>query len=268
MPFKVSFFSTQQSTLQGGWSENFWSSKLDLPACITAAQALRTKLDNLHGDQTVTPYIRISDSATFRDVKLIEIPTTPVATLTLATTSDYPSTALLLKMTSAENYVTRQWIRGLPDNIIRESGRYRPVAAYLADFNAFIAVLTSGGNGWSMRVLDRTVPKKVVQNITAAGVVTVLAHGYAANAKVRISRAKGLTQANSVWRVTPVDADTFSLQGWVTDNPSPVYLGNGEVRLQTYVLKAIANVEVVRSSAHKTGRPFGLLGGRRRTRRT
>jgi len=266
MPFRVSYFFSQQTQRLGGWSENFWNSTTNQDTAFQKAADLVTPLRKLHGKTTVLRHYRVSNVDVFRQIDILNFSSTDNPDVTATTIADYPTTALGLKLVANPNYVVRQWIKGTWDSVIDAGGFYQPTATFVTNVNAFFAALTTGGNGWALRVLDRTVPSKVVRDITQAGSVTVLAHGYADNATVRISRAKGLTQANNRWRITVVDADTFSLQGWVAPAVNTPYQGNGIVRLQTYVYPAIGGGIVERATKRNVGRPFGLLSGRRTAR--
>jgi hypothetical protein len=268
MPFRVTYFNQVQQTLLGGWSENFWHGSPDLAVVISRAEALKPIIDQLHGQEVVLQSVRISDAANFRDVTILPGAAVSTATVTGANTTDYVTTSALLKVKSVDNYVTRQWIRGVRDSAVGFDGAWKPGGTYLTDWKKFLAEIAAASNGWSLRVLDRAVPKKIIQAITGAGVVTVPGHGYADNAIVRISRVKGDVRANKVWRIQRIDADTFSLIGWVALAVPIPYQGSGTVRLQTFIYKAITEAVVVRATSHKTGRPFGLLGGRRRVRKT
>lgn len=268
MPFKITYFFKLQMELEAGWSFSLFNNNTDIAPARAAALALLTPLDKLGGTQTIISNIRISDLTSFRSVSLLSTTITPDADLTQSNSSDYATTAVLLKVSGPGGYLARMWYRGVPDNIIRGAGRFNPTAAWLGYFSTMRGVLLSGSNQWSLRVLDKTVPKKIVQAVTQQGVCTVTGHGYATNSKVRISRGKGLTQINKVWRITSIDPNTFSLQGWVDPLVNTPYLGNATAQLQSPIFVPIVDVETVRASSHKTGRPFGLLGGRRRTRRT
>jgi hypothetical protein len=263
---RVTFFWAQNAEKKFGWSENFWSSLTDTGVVQTKALALRIALDNIHGSQTKCNDIRISVLGAARKVKLISIAGGPNANLTTPEVSDFPSTALQLRLTSAANDSTTQWIRGLQDRDVAKGGRKDLSADTVTAFAALKAVLISGSNGWAMRILDPNRALKVITGLTAAGEVNSVGHGFLVNDNVRISRVKGLIQANRIWRVSSVTANTFTLAGWVTENPSPVYLGGGIVSLQQYAFTAIAEVEAVRATSHKTGRPFGLAGGRPKRR--
>ncbi len=268
MAFKITYFFKLQMELEAGWSFSLFNNNSDLAPAAAAAQSLLTPLDKLGGTQTIITNIRISDLSSFRSVRLLSTTITPDPDLTKAQSSDYATTAVLLKLSGTNGYLARMWYRGVPDNIIRGAGRFNPTAAWLGYFSTFSGVLLSANQQWSLRVLDKLVPKKILQAATQQGVCTVTGHGYATNAKVRISRAKGLTQLNKVWRVTTIDANTFSLQGWVDPLVITPYLGNATVQLQSPIFVPITDIATVRASSHKTGRPFGLLGGRRRIRKT
>lgn len=269
MPFRVTFFWQQQSSKLGGWSENFWSSLSDVSSVQTAALALRTLMDNAKGAQVVCNTIRISDAATFRNVQNVLIPGASTIPTTPSNDADYPSTALQLKMKAAGNYSTTQWFRGIPDANVSNSGQYNPIPSYVSKISTIAAEITNSSKQWSVRVLDRTVLKKVVSNLApTTGIVTCTAHGYGpagTTLKVRIQGFASPKVANKVWRITVIDADTFQLNFWQSTS-GPVSGNNPTARAQVYTYIQVSGLEVVRATSHRTGRPIGLLGGRRRRR--
>lgn len=266
MPYHVSYFFKQNVGRIGGWSENYWNNLTDLPTVNTKAQAFLPVLRALHGRQSVCNHIRVSDAATFRVTEITLVPGDVNPEVLGTTFSDYPTTALGTLLGAAPSYKVRAWLKGTWDSIIDVGGFYDPGPNFTINVGAWAAHLTTGTNGWALRVIDRAQPLKVVRDITQAGVVTVLAHGYADNSRVRISRSKGLTQANALWRITVIDGDSFSLQGWVTPAVATPYQGNGTVRLQSYIYPSINSAKIERATKRNIGRPFGLLSGRRTTR--
>lgn len=269
MAFRVSFFFIQASGRIGGWSENFWSSLTDLTTCQVKAASLKNLLNNLTGAQAYCARYRISDANTFRNVITVELNTAgPQPVGSGNPDADYPSTALQLELRGAPNYKTNQWLRGLPDSVTTTSGTYNPPGYFLTAMSALIAELTSGSNQWSLNVLNVAVVPKLVSGLTNAGVVTCLGHGFATGARVRIKGFKGITGANRVWSITNLTVDTFSLNLYTPPVGFSVVPGTPTARLQTYIQPQISGGRVVRVTSHKTGRPTGLLGGRRRTRRT
>jgi hypothetical protein len=268
MPFRVSIFFAQQSDLSSGWSENFWNTSADLSAVKTVGNTLALALNTFHGNQSILTTMRISDPSKFRLVDITRYALAGTAPSRGNLSSDFPNTAGLLVLTGAGNYVTRQWIRGLPDGDIAFAGRWSPISGSVTAFGTVRGLLLSGSNGWALRRQDRTVPKKVIQAITQAGVVTVSTHGYNTNDRIRISRCKGTFAVNKVWQIVVIDANTFSLIGFVQPVIPAVYLGNGTSQLQSAVYVGITDAKIDRATSHKTGRPFGLASGRRRVRKT
>lgn len=265
MAFRVSFFWKQQADLLGGWSESFWNLGTDVGPVETAATNLRTRLNAVHGQQTLCTEIRISDVSQFRDVSILRFTTTPSPPGSV-NDSDYPGVGVQLKLKAAGNYIVRQTVRGTEDGDIRDGGRWKPRPATVIRFNALFAELTSAGNGWALRVQNRLIPKKVVSAITNAGVITVAGHGYATNDFVRITRAKGTYDVNHVWQIVVLDSNSFSLIGWVAPTDPAVYKGNGKAILQSKTFIQISNVTYVRAAARKPGRPFGLSIGKQKSR--
>jgi len=266
MPFRVSIFFAQQSDLLSGWSENFWNGATDLAPVKAAGNALALALNAFHGLQSVLTTMRISDPDRFRLVDITRFALSPQPPSRGDLSSDFVNTAALLKLVGAGNYVTTQWLRGIPDGDIAFGGRWSPLAGSLTRFNAVRGLLLSGSNNWQLRRQDRTVPKKVIQAISQAGVVTVANHGYTTNDKVRISRSKGTFVVNKVWQIVSLDTNTFQLIGFQTPTIPAVYLGNGTAQKQVPIYVAITDASIPRASSHRSGRPFGQSSGRRKRR--
>jgi len=268
MPFRVSIFFTQQQDLLGGWSENFWNSKTDLAAARTAGNALALALNGFHGNQTQLIAMRISDPASFRavDITRYALAVQPPSRGDFG--SDFVTTAGLLVLGANPNYITRQWLRGIPDGDIAFGGRWSPLPTSVTAFGGVRTLLTNTSNGWVLKKQNRDTLKKVIQAVTQAGVVTCTGHGLASNDRTRISRAKGTFIINRVWQVTVIDPNTFQLIGFVQPAVPAVYLGNGTSQAQIPIYPAIGSADISRATSHRTGRPFGQLSGRRRVRRT
>lgn len=266
MPFRVSFFMQQKADLTAGWSENFWSNKIDLADVITTATALRNALMQIHGNQTFCETVRISDASNFRDVQILRFPNLSTPPTGGVQDSDFYNVGALMRLKGGNNYIVRQIIRSTDDADINSGGRWNPRPATVTRLNALKAILTSASNAWVLRVQDRTVAKLVVGAITNAGVVTVAGHGYATNDSVRISRARGTFNVNQIWQINVIDANNFSLVGWVAPNPAGVYTGHGTSQQQKKIFVQISDVTWPRAASHKSGRPFGLASGKQKTK--
>lgn len=274
MPWRVSIRHIQQTGSRlAGWSDNFWSQNSELSGVVTATEELRNRLNAITGKETKLPSARISSADSFRNVRLVTYNTT--GSVTAAQIADYPSTALLLKLSAPGPYTTRQWIRGIPDDVVQDGGTYNPsgLTGWSAKLNTFLGTLTDSGNLWSIRALNRNTPTTPVTNVAlATGIVTAPAHGLgAAGAIVRV-RVKGFIVPrglNKVWKATILTDSTLQLNFYTPPtqvNLAP-YAITPTVRLQTYIYVQIAEAVIDRVTSHYTGRPIELLGGRRRTRR-
>lgn len=275
MAFHVSFFNQQQSSKLGGWGESFWSLLPDVPTLTPIALNLATLLDQLKGAQCYIPSFRISDATTFRAVTNVLTGFGTGSAITATTDADYPSTALQLKLGAPSGgsapYRTLQWLRGLPDAIVSNSGTYHPNNSFNTALNRILAELKNGSSQWAVNVLNRLTSKRDISGFNpTTGVVTVPAHGYTIGTiiKVRIKGAGIRNLWNGLWNVTVIDANTISVNFWVVPNPLPFITGKRPTcTQQIYTQIAIATAAPGNISSHYTGRPTGLLGGRRRIRK-
>jgi hypothetical protein len=266
MPFRCSFFFSQQNAQNAGWSESFWSRLSTLDEVSNAAIAMQPMILAPKGDPVQCPYVRISTVGVARQVYILNFsPRTITNPATSANAADFQNTGLLLKMTGLPNYINRQWDRGNPDYVVSAAGQYTPTGAFLALLNAFFAQLTSSGQGWSLRKLDAAQLKISINNISGTGLVTSPGHGLAGNDMVRISGVKLVTGWNTIWRVaTAIDANNYQLvaQGAFPSGTPNFTKAKSQKQAETYV--QISNCSVQRVTSHRTGRPFGLATGRRR----
>lgn len=266
MPFRVSYFFVQQTARAGGWSENFWNGASDLNVAVTKANDLGNALLAVHGHTSYITAIRYSEVGAFRRVAVAEQTMTFNPQVGNAVVSDYPTTALLLRMNSAPNYVTNQWIRGIPDSQISAGGFYVPTGTFAQAANALFGVLTTGTNQWAMRVQDKSVPKKAIFSISNTGVVTVPNHGYFDGDYIRVSRVQGFKGANGVWKIQVVDTNSFQLLFWTAPPVGTPMYGNPTAQKQIKTFISPVGAAFIRATEHKVGRPSGVLTGRRRTR--
>lgn len=266
--FKVTIFNSVRQDKLGGYGISFWNTLNDGNTVVTMARALGSAYNEVTGGQTVVNYVRIADLQNFRAVQVIEGLTSEGPLLGNGTDSDYITSGLLLRLANGR-YTVNLWMRALWDAVIDKGGRYVPVPLWREKFLAFTAILKLASNGWAMRCVSKDTP---IINVTAfdgaTGIVTAPGHTYANGQQVRISRMKGFPTANKVWRITNVSipSGTFTLVGWAP--VTGLYGGHGTSTLQVYTFLGIQSAEVIRATSHRAGRPFGLLGGRRKRRVT
>lgn len=265
----------------GGWGFNMWSNAGDLGSCITATNALRNRIWDITGVGCKVPTARISVVGQQRQVTPLEYSAATGTGSDDDLQADYPSTALLLRMTAAQPSgpggfaEVRSWMRGIPDGLVRTGGVYSPggTPGWIPKFQAFQAEITTASRGWSLRVLDQSQAKKVVSAVNlTTGVLTVTGHGYTSPDGIVSLRISGYiypSGLNRIWQVKILTADTLQLL-YYSPPPegTPVVAKKASVRLQTYLYLAINGVSVLRATSHYTGRPTDLLGGRRRKKRS
>lgn len=267
MPFHVTFFFVQQTAKSGGWSENFWNQLSDLNAVFAKAADLGNALLGVHGHTSYITTIRYSEVGAFRRAFVQELSNTFNPQVGNGVVSDYPTTALLLRMSQDPNYVTNQWVKGIPDSQVAGGGFYLPTGSYVAAVNTLMGTLTTGANGWAMRCQDKAIPKKAIFSISGTGVVSVPNHGYFDGDYIRVSRVQGYTKANKIWKIQVVDANSFQLLFWVAPPTGTVMGGNPTAQKQGKTLISPQKAVFIRATEHKVGRPFATLTGRRRIRR-
>lgn len=267
--FRVSFFFQQGADLNTGWSANFWNTSTDFTALVPIAGALRDALNAFTGTGTLPVATRIADLSGFRQAQLIRHNYTLPDSPSKPEYSDFPDTAVLVKLLGDNKVVVHQWIRGLREaQLDNQFGKLSFRTVDVNRFNTIRSLLLNSSYGWTLRVRDPLQPLKDIKNISSNGIVTVTGHGYEDLSIVRISRCKGMLYANNKWKITDITADTFQLIGWQTALVDGPYLGNGKVRLLKIINTPIKDVVAARASRHESGRPFGLRGGRRKRRKT
>ncbi len=266
MPFRVSFFyQLREGTKLGGWSVNLYNSAADQSTAIAKTNAMRELLYNLTANTVSLFAARVQDLGHFRAAELIPYTYSNLPSNQTVWDADQFNVSALVKVQDAGTNITRFWIRGNPDDAVSGGGLWRPGGNLLTAWNRFFAALKDASNLWVQRKLISTAPKTFVQQITMAGVVTSVGHGLAAGNLTRIGRVQFPKTLNKVWRVaSKIDNDNFTLTGPPTMTASAIVGASTYSQIQTYGFPVIASAIVDRVSSHKTGRPFGLLSGRRR----
>jgi len=267
MAFRVSVFCSQKVGIrQGGWSINWWNAATDQSAVVTRTRALAMAIFNFTGVGVSVNGARIQDLSAFRAALTEVYADLSSVASNIDRAADYPTTKALVRLSGPQKYQTNMWIGTLPNYATTTGGIYTPPPLIVGYWNALAGILQNAANQWSIYSQDKTLEKKDVTAISAAGVVTCPAHGLATGDHTRISRVKGFTSPtiNKVWLVTVIDPNTFQLV------PAPTVVGAmtspGKSQKQSRIMQQIATAEVVRTTKHNVGRPFGLFSGRRRRR--
>lgn len=269
MPFRVSIRNVQVAGRKtGGWTENFWSLLTDFSQLEANTRKLAAALLAFKGYGIAMPTARVTNTGLFRQVQIIDLNLSDKF-LDAGTDADYPTQKLQIKVggqgpgTTGPTTVT-QWIGAISDLICVRGGVLR-LGDKLSLFNAFAKLLMN--DQWAIYTLDRSQPRLIPVSITIGGiVVTTVAHGLAANDKVRLSKTN-VEAANRIWRVQ-VNSDTSITLIGFTDLGLTIApkVANASLQKQVKGLSSITSVVANVISKHNVGRPSDLLTGRRSTR--
>lgn len=265
--FHVSISWQQTVSKTGGWTENFWNSLASRDAVVARTRALIDAFYAARGNPVFAPRFRVSEVGVFRSGKTYRTQQVPSSSVGPDTAADYPTTKVQVNMLSSTKFTT-QWFGGLRDRDIASGGFWQPQGTSVNFYASVKTILTTGTNGWSIYVLD---PASVLFPIVAfnptTGVVTTVGANLVSQDKVRVKGVRGVTSANGIWTVTKLADQSYQLQGWVASTDT-FQKSNATIRKQTYVGQSIVDIEYVQSTAHRVGKPGGLLGGRRKRRKT
>lgn len=269
--WRVSYLFQQQTPRACGWSENFWHGPAT-PAQIHAAQlALRPKLLSVHGSAAINTYVRMSQVDTTRLV-VDEFPDTiNLGAKESEQGTDYPTTSLLLSLSNdieEPTYrKTRQWIRGVPDDVTKNAGSYQPDSAFVTRVNALVEHLASPASNWVIRIRNPAEADIPITAVTALGVVTGAANTFAFNDLVQLKGKYLPSFLKRTWRVAPGNVATeFHLAGFDPPKSFTGWTGIAYARRVSYIYSDIKAGYIVRTSKRNVGRPFGSPTGRRSTR--
>lgn len=270
MPFKVSFNATYPGVRTGGFSDNFWNSSNDLTVAQAKAQSLYPALYQILGDPCYIPSWHISSINPPRETFNHKVPGSAPNTPTTTQECDFPTISIQLILTGVGGYRSLQWLKGAFDGDISAGGRFVPRALKQPFYQAFLNELTTASNLWCINALLKTTARKPISGFApTTGVVTCPAHGYGPTGtvlEVRIAGIRSPAEASGIQRVTVIDANSFSINFWVSQPTAIVSVSSPYAVQRIYTQVAISTASYGEATSHKIGRPIGLLGGTR-TRR-
>jgi len=262
---RSTFFFT--NTNGYGWSETFFSNAPDLASAMTSAKAMIVPRVRLLGRGSSLKFIRVSDDLIKRDSQIYPVPEDDGTPKTRSqSTADIANTCLLLRLEAGDRWRRPLFLRGIPDEICDDNGRYIPTATFQNNLQIWQVAFRAQGYCVKVRTNDG-VPVNItnVGTIGPTGLVTITtaaAHGFALNDVVNIRAVLGATQVRGLHQVvTVVDATSFQIRISRVVKP---YQSNGNVCKVTYNTPSIVTFVAVRCTHHNAGRPFDSPVGRRR----
>lgn len=283
------FFKGTQSI---GWTETWFDSAGSVAAALAKADTqLRPARLGVLASSFALRQIRASDESVLRD-SLIKSYTQAqgvgLANPGVNDPNDWgpgpesfaPQTALLVRMEAGALNRRMFLLRGVPLGPFGADLVYNPSAIWIGLFNAFANAFT-GANGHQLRI-QTAGPVQVPTNISVGGggvLVTITLPGNApagwnANATIKLSKFVGAAFINGNWRISqtsqPGGAGTPTTITFYPKNRqvygTPVNTGFAQL-----ISPSFANFTAaipLRGAKKNTGRPFDLLRGRARVRRS
>jgi hypothetical protein len=267
-----------------GWSETIWSAADTPELAMTQFIKLAFLRYRLLGTGPQSTYLRTSDDKILRDadIQLIDftkvrfgldkldpdfrVAPQVVPPRALATPSDVPYSAILIRMSAGTKSHRMCYMRGAPDEVIVDpAGPLKP-QAWATAFSDYKAQLESGQ--WYFLGVQRDPALNPPKQVTGmAGVLpnivfTVPAHGFQSGDFVHADQFKGLLMPRGNYTVKTLTADTLQLLEYTS--AGYLYLRGGRLQLNNQTLKNITEV-IIRGETHRdTGGPFDRSAGRRK----
>lgn len=250
-----------------GWSETIFSTQIAIPLAMVNAKLMIAPRVGMLGRGSSLAFIRVSDDDVKRDSLIYAVPDGDGRPKSRQIqTADIAHTCLLLRIESGFTKRRSLFVRGVPDNICADNGRYEPDPAFSAAYNIWrVAML---GLSWGIKIRGDAAAPVNISNVSTVGptglvtITTAAAHGLVQNDVVNIRQVLGAVQVRGLQKVVSVvDATNFTIRVSRVVKP---YLGAGNVTKNSYSVVALSNIDPIRCSHHNAGRPFDSPVGRRR----
>lgn len=249
-----------------GWSETLFIAVADLDIALERAKVIASWRVNCQGVGSRLEFIRVSDDLVKRDSKIYPVPAGDQTSHKRESgDADIASTCLLVRCESGVVKRRSLFLRGVPDDITKDNGRYRPSAEFQQAFDQYVAAVKA--NNGSIKVRKGIGVLYNISNVSSAdanGNVTITTsapNDFVPNDVVNIRGVLGATQVRGLQRVlTAPTTTTFTIRVNRIVRP---YIGGGNVQHNDYELFSINNMVPVRCSHHNAGRPFDSPRGRR-----
>lgn len=253
-----------------GWTETIHSQKPDLTSIMAAAKDLIVPRRNMLGNTAYLVFIRVSDDLVKRDSLIYQVPAGDQQSRgSPEGSADIANTSLVVRLQSNPTVRRTLFMRGVPDGIVTQSGKYTPSGAFDQAFTDWLALLQTGQ--WACRTKDNAVLPHVITNVvqdlatTNTTITTLDNHGLTVQDPVTITGVRGAKEVNGTWPLFSVPTPT-SVIIKVPRIVSP-YGGGGLLAKIGFLLFPIVDGEVRRVSHRIAGRPFDSPVGRRKARR-
>jgi len=242
-----------------GWTETWFRDGTNPDSAMVPLQNLVTARLRMCPATVAVTALRVSvveNPAVF----VIRRPSSSLGTY--ATTRDVTNLAIFWQAVTS-TFGRRQVVtRGTPDDCV-SSGVYVATAGFATAAQDWATAV--GINSFAIRLTDRTQPLFDVQTIDATGaMITYLDPGWDRGDKLKFFRGKttdGKPIKSTIKIATRTDGTHYQLVAW----PAGRAAFNVRARKLLYVLQIPTTIVNAVAGTRKTGRPFGMRAGRRKT---
>lgn len=252
-----------------GWTETFFSTRAVLNTALQDAIFILPKRLQLLGSGVSCVFIRVSDDLVKRDSEIYQVPASDQKPTGLVSgASDIPNTCVIVRLEGSPVRRRTLYMRGVPDAIVINAGRFDPDPTWVRNFGLWSALLTAGA--WAMKCKSTPGAFADINGVSTPsgnGTVTIstgLPHGFVQGDIVGITGVKGASAVNGKWTATTVpSATTFTII--VNRIPKPYTVGGKTAKYESELV-GIVSAQTIRASHRIAGRPFDAPRGRRLVR--
>ena len=272
--YKVSLFFEQAGERSAGWSESWYTTQSNLLLLTgpkdNPSSGIGWKLalasSAIHGRTSVCKYFRCTSVFTPRQSRIVQTRWQYNGEVSTAEIyeSDQQSTAFNYRLFGGLGKVADHQIRGIPDGVVGNNGRFVYAGGMQQRAQAFFTFLQQ--NAFVIRFKDETQPKLLPENISQTGLVTITGHPYQTNDYVRVGLVRGIEQANGIWRINKVNADTFQLRFFVATTATLQKSNSAYVQKIVYDSVSPDDWDITFATSRKVGKPTRVRSGRLKRR--
>lgn len=264
-----------------GWSESWYADKPDFNSALNSLEKVGKARAKMLSAQAHLTGIRVSDIARRGDAYVKNFIDNGLYDREASERpSDYPTQAWYVQCLTGEGSRRQIHLRGQPDSAFDVGANVHnfrntvPPAYLLNALEQYIATLKAEswgvyGNDTTANNPERLVTevKRVVPTVDDSYLITAPGHTLVAGDYLIPYRLSGqYPELTGKLRVKSTLGDTITLFKRSTLSPFPVYDNDGTIRKWAPGVRQILTAAFVRMSKRDTGRPFGLLVGRRTAR--
>lgn len=188
--------------------------------------------------------------------------------------AEEPYDALLVRIEAGSTHRRQLYVRGLPTDVVAQNREYVPQPEFAANFKKWADIVKANGTPFRLRSLtfgDDVVP--FATTVSATGDSFSVSFGlnpvptWAKGDIIRVRRAVGVSNLNGMWKVDAVLSPVVYFKPHQRLIRGAI-VGNPFLQKATEVFTAVTDVIPERGTSRKTGRPFDVLRGRARVRRS